>query len=291
MKPRLVPQNTLPTVILDALVGYFYLTAPPPSATHKPVPPSTLILAGESGGATLHLAILQFLQYYLPQDPTIRIFNQSAPLVKPRGCALISPPMDLPFALPAASTNGAVDWMPERAPWFNDDFPADHIWPSSPPRAETFVDASAILHPLIQPTLCPESGWKGMPPMWIACGQERYADGIKYFVRAVRRAGVAVRFQEYRGMVHSFCVLMPWMKQSRDCVKEWGKACREMVESGDSWVSWAGSVEMGELRRKEVGFEDLIRLEEQDVRRKMEAGRDTLMKMVWRGPKVVQAKM
>lgn len=298
MRTRLAPQNTLPTIILDALIGYLYLIAPPPSALHSPIPPSSIILTGESGGATLHLAILQFLQYFLRSSPptTLQIFTHpSIPLTSsllPRACAFVSPPMDLLSALPAASANEPIDWMPQRGPWFNDSFPADHLWPSTPPRAEIYIDPSAMMHPMIQPTLCPEADWRGMPPMWVACGQERYADGIKYWVRSVRRAGVRVRFEEYEGMVHSFCVGMPWMRQSRECVRRWGVVSREMGEGGTGKEkkeegeagSWAEKVAMGALGRTKVGFEDLIRLEEEEVRSRMRERVERLKGLVWRGP-------
>ncbi|KAI9666654.1 MAG: hypothetical protein M1821_004590 [Bathelium mastoideum] len=296
MSTRLAPQHTLPTIMLDALIGYLYLVAPPPGALHRPVDPSNLILAGESGGATLHLAVLQFIQYFssLPSTqpltpPTLQIRGVHVALKMPRGCAFHSPPCDLLSALPAAQTNESIDWMPERGPWFNDDFPADHVWPSSPPRAEIYVDATAMTHPLVQPSCW--THWKGMPPMWISCGQERYADGIKYLVRNLWRDGVKVRFLEYDGMVHSFAVGMPWMPQSKHCMKLWGEACREISEVGEKYEARANGVAMGKLDFRELEFEELIKVEHDEVMRKLNGRVERLKERIWTGPKDQKAKI
>ncbi|KAL9092299.1 MAG: hypothetical protein Q9165_004473 [Trypethelium subeluteriae] len=296
MQTRLAPRYTLPTIIQDALIGYFYLIAPPEGALHDPVDPSTLILAGESGGATLHLAVLQFLQHFIQKasqngitNPTIQINGQQVPLRMPKGCAFVSPPCDLLSALPAAQAHEEIDWMPERGPWFRDDFPADSLWPSNPPRAEIYIDVSAMRHPLIQPSTWRD--WRGMPPMWIACGQERYCDGIRYFVKSLWASGVKVQYYEYEHMVHSFAVVMPRLPQAEHCMKLWGTACREIGIGSEEYSSSANVVQLGELEVKQVQFDGIFQLSDDEVVRRMKARIDLLKNWVWRGPKEKTSKI
>ena len=69
----------------------FYLTTPPPGAVHKAVPPSKLVFAGDSAGASLCLTALTVLRDLgLPQ---------------PAGAVLISPWVDLTHSFPSVMKN------------------------------------------------------------------------------------------------------------------------------------------------------------------------------------------
>ena len=58
---RKAPQYPWPCPLQDVLAAYLYLTSPPEGALHKPVPPSKIVVAGDSAGAGLSIALLTVL--------------------------------------------------------------------------------------------------------------------------------------------------------------------------------------------------------------------------------------
>jgi acetyl esterase/lipase len=56
------PQYPFPCAIQDCLAGYLYLIKPPPGAKHHPVSPKNIVIAGDSAGGGLVLALLQILR-------------------------------------------------------------------------------------------------------------------------------------------------------------------------------------------------------------------------------------
>ncbi|KAJ3982298.1 hypothetical protein F5890DRAFT_1416004 [Lentinula detonsa] len=95
---RLAPQYPFPCAIQDLLAAYLYLIQPPPEASHTPVKPSHIVVAGDSAGGGLTLALLQVLR------------DTSLPL--PAGGILISPWCDLTHSFPSIHTNTATDVIP-----------------------------------------------------------------------------------------------------------------------------------------------------------------------------------
>lgn len=68
-----------------------YLIRPPPDALHRPVKPAHIILAGDSAGGGVTLALLQVLR------------DSGLPL--PAGAILVSPWCDLTHSFPSIHTN------------------------------------------------------------------------------------------------------------------------------------------------------------------------------------------
>lgn len=95
---RLAPQYPFPCAIQDALAAYFYLIEPPEGAEHGPVDPSLIILAGDSAGGNITLALLQIIR--------------DTGLPAPAGAVLISPWCDLTHSFPSCMTNAASDIIP-----------------------------------------------------------------------------------------------------------------------------------------------------------------------------------
>ncbi|KAH7909353.1 hypothetical protein BJ138DRAFT_1010974 [Hygrophoropsis aurantiaca] len=95
---RLAPQYPFPCALHDLLAGYLYLIRPPPEASHRPVKPSHLVVAGDSAGGGLTLALLQVLR------------DTGLPL--PAGGILISPWCDMTHSFPSIHTNTATDVLP-----------------------------------------------------------------------------------------------------------------------------------------------------------------------------------
>ena len=80
-------------MLVDQLLD-FYLTSPPPGALHKPVPPSKIVIAGDSAGGGLCVAALTVLR-----DMGIE---------QPAGAVLISPWVDLTHSFPSVMQNTAT---------------------------------------------------------------------------------------------------------------------------------------------------------------------------------------
>ncbi|KAG9001387.1 hypothetical protein FRB94_004799 [Tulasnella sp. JGI-2019a] len=95
---RLAPQYPFPCALQDCLAAYLYLIRPPPGALHTPVDPALIIIAGDSHGGNLSLALLQVIR--------------DASLPQPAGGVLISPWCDLTHSFPSCYTNMASDVIP-----------------------------------------------------------------------------------------------------------------------------------------------------------------------------------
>ncbi|KIJ65967.1 hypothetical protein HYDPIDRAFT_181064 [Hydnomerulius pinastri MD-312] len=98
MNYRLAPQYPFPCALQDLVAAYLYLIRPPPEASHQPVKPAHIVVAGDSAGGGLILALLQVLR------------DTGQPL--PAGSVLISPWCDLTHSFPSIHTNTATDVLP-----------------------------------------------------------------------------------------------------------------------------------------------------------------------------------
>ncbi|KAH0829091.1 hypothetical protein J3R83DRAFT_2555 [Lanmaoa asiatica] len=95
---RLAPQYPFPCALQDLVAAYLYLIKPPSGAPHQPVKPSRIVVAGDSAGGGLTLALLQVLR------------DTGHPL--PAGGVLISPWCDLTHSFPSIHTNTVTDVLP-----------------------------------------------------------------------------------------------------------------------------------------------------------------------------------
>lgn len=76
---------------MDVLAAYFFLTHPPPGASHAAVDPNNIVVAGDSAGGSLCLSLLTVLR------------DLGLPL--PAGAVLISPWVDLTHSFPSVMEN------------------------------------------------------------------------------------------------------------------------------------------------------------------------------------------
>lgn len=95
---RKAPQYPFPCALQDSLAAYLYLLYPPPDAKHKAIDSSQIVIAGDSAGGGLTLALLQVLR--------------DAGLPLPAGAIAISPWCDLTHSFPSVMDNFATDVMP-----------------------------------------------------------------------------------------------------------------------------------------------------------------------------------
>ncbi|ESK97263.1 putative lipase esterase from carbohydrate esterase family ce10 [Moniliophthora roreri MCA 2997] len=96
---RLAPQYPFPCALHDLLASYLYLIRPPPEAKHRPVKPAHIVVAGDSAGGGLSLALLQVIR--------------DSGLPMPAGGVLISPWCDLTHSFPSVHTNTDTDVIPQ----------------------------------------------------------------------------------------------------------------------------------------------------------------------------------
>ncbi|KAG7449721.1 alpha/beta-hydrolase [Guyanagaster necrorhizus] len=96
---RLAPQYPFPCALQDVLAAYLYLINPPPDAHHRPVKPSHIVVAGDSAGGGISLALLQVIR--------------DSGLPMPAGGVLISPWCDLTHSFPSIHLNTDTDIIPK----------------------------------------------------------------------------------------------------------------------------------------------------------------------------------
>ncbi|KAG6899838.1 hypothetical protein C0993_006356 [Termitomyces sp. T159_Od127] len=102
-----------------------YLIRPPPGAAHCPVNPAHIIVAGDSAGGGLSLALLQVIR--------------DSGLPAPAGGVLISPWCDLTHSFSSIHTNTATDVLPE---WGLSLQKPSVLWPPPPDELSKRVHAS-----------------------------------------------------------------------------------------------------------------------------------------------------
>ena len=273
---RLAPQGAFPSQLLDALMVYLSLIYPPPGSLHEAIPASNIVLAGDSAGGNLVFALLQFLLHLQRSSPnsqpTLFFHGTQVAVPLPAACTAAAGWFDISRALPSIIGNSKYDYLP---PANHNDavsrFPADSIWPATPPRGDLFCDLTLLDHPLVSPVLA--DSWAGSPPLYFNTGEEMLTDEIKALASRAAQQNVKVVFEEYQAMPHCFAMLLPSLPTSEKCVKTWGTFARGAVEGGgmEGWTletkgTWVeartGREESREVKElcAELPMEDVKRL-------------------------------
>ena len=282
-KYRLGPQHTFPAQLLDALVAYFFLIAPPPGASHRAISPSSIVFVGESAGASLALAVMQALLHIRRKQtrytPKLLFHGHEIAVDLPAGCALLSVVGDWTFSLPSNQRHLNTDILVGE-PWLQPDFPPDSIWPSDPPRGEAFCHPTALCHPLISPALCRD--WTGASPMWICSGEETLADSMMLIVQTAARQGVSVDFAQYKGMPHVFPWLMRELPQATHAYDNWAAACTTFVH-GRQASGKAAVFGLGDLKPHDLDVRNLVSLTHDEAFEMMKLGRARKIRNVFTG--------
>ena len=228
---RLAPQNPFPAALLDVMLVYLSLLYPPADSYHDPVEASSIVLAGDSSGASLCLSLIQVLiglQKNHGAGSSIGFHNRNVTVQMPAGLTLLSVAGEITQALPSWAENGEYDILRNAPPTAQPDFPQDSIWPSQPPRSDPYCHDSALCHPLVAPVVA--GSWAGAPPMWIACGQERLADSAKVIAQRAVQDGTIVLWDEYQSMPHTWPQIFPRWPQSVHCFESWAQACKKFAD-------------------------------------------------------------
>lgn len=278
---RLAPQSPFPAAVLDALVAYLYLLAPPEGSFHDPVPANKIVIAGDSAGGGLSIALLQTLLTLRRTDPdrTIRFHGKDVRIEPPAGVAAISPWCDLTRSLPSTFENSTYDYIippPQKpgTPFTPIPFPEDDSWPASPPRVEFYANADALTHPLVSPVAAPAHVWHDAPPVFIVVGQESLQDDSIYLSRKVHRAGATMSLERFEAMPHCFGLLIRGTAVSERCFRKWAEFCIDAVHARVPKTGSATYVDYSGKNTEARNLDDIGKLSDEEVQTRLTAGKD-----------------
>lgn len=170
---RLAPETVFPGSLHDVVNAYMRLT------DDLQVSPENVVVAGDSAGGGLCLALLLYLRdngYDLPG-----------------GAILLSPWVDLTLSCASWETNAAYDIVP---------FPGHdaHLNPIVMYLGDGM--SQYLTHPYASPLF---GSFEGLPPMLIQCGEaEVLRDEIELLAHKASLAGVYVQLEVYEDGVHVF---------------------------------------------------------------------------------------
>jgi acetyl esterase/lipase len=189
---RLAPEHPFPAAIDDALAAYRWLAA-------RCGDPSRVVLAADSSGAGLALAVLLTLK------------ETGEPM--PAGAALLCPSIDPSGALLTARDGPQL--MDEMG----------HT-------AAAYLGGHPIEDPLVSPL---RADLSGLPPLLIQCaaGDSMRAQGEALAERA-REHGVQTRLELYPSDAHVFHVFWSFLPEAADALAQTGRFVRDLLCSDDA---------------------------------------------------------
>ncbi|THC99940.1 hypothetical protein EYZ11_000638 [Aspergillus tanneri] len=271
---RLAPQHPFPSALVDALVAYLSLLAPPPGSFHNTVPAKKILFSGDSAGANLCLVLLQTLLTLRRTSPTIRFHGQDIPLELPAGLALTSPWCDITRSMPSIVHNALYDYLP--LPQLHHDttylppkIPPDSSWPCTPPRVDFFAHASALIHPLVSPLAAHQELWKDAPPIFISVGEEGLADEGLVIARKMHQAGVPVVVDQFEGMPHCFALIIMGTSAGRLFFDRVADFCRDAVAGRVKSSGHLSYITYQQRSICEIPLEDMVALTDEEVDERM----------------------
>jgi len=180
---RLAPEHPFPAALEDALGAYRWLLG-------RGVPPGKVVLAGDSAGGGLALAVM------------VAARDEGLPL--PAAAALISAWTDL------AATGSSLKSRNEKDPWFD----ADEI----APMARNYHQDTDPRHPLVSPLY---ASLNGLPPLMLQVGDHEILlnDSTRVAEKA-REAGVDVTLRVWPGMWHVWHFFVGRMPEAKQAILE-----------------------------------------------------------------------
>ena len=184
---RVAPEHPFPAALYDALTCIDWLRA-------QGIPESRMILAGDSAGGGLAMAVTAYLR---DRDREL-----------PAGLIAMSPWTDLT----ASGTSYEENY--EKDPVFGNS--GDALIFENP-----YPGKYDKRHPYISPAF---GDFSGFPPSLIQVGTyEMLLDDSRIAAEKMKRAGVTLRYSEYEGMFHVFQIAATLMVESKRAWSEVGK--------------------------------------------------------------------
>jgi acetyl esterase/lipase len=180
---RLAPEHPFPAALEDALSAWRALIAMGAS-------PSRMVVAGDSAGGGLALALLVALR------------DANDPL--PAAAILFSPWTDLAATGESIVTNNTADAL-----FFGS-------WVAS--AARHYLADTPATNPLASPVY---ADLAGLPPLFIQVSDsEVLLDDSRRVAGNARKSGVEVTLQTWRGLPHCWQIFAPALPEGRDALRE-----------------------------------------------------------------------
>jgi acetyl esterase/lipase len=188
---RLAPEHPFPAGLEDCLTAYRWIVA-------QGISPRKIVIAGDSAGGNLALALLLALR--------------DAQLPLPALAVCICPWTDVSNAGASMTRNEPFDWVEKRM--------ADR-W------AEWLCSGADASNPLVSPILADLSG---LPPVYIQAGEaEILYDMIRAFDDCARQQGANVQLESWPHMIHDFQAFGDRLPESRAALRRIGEVVRETI--------------------------------------------------------------
>ena len=234
---RLAPQNPFPAALLDGLMAYLSLLHPPPGSYHEPVPASKIVIAGDSAGGNLSLALLQTLLQARREagssEPKIRFHGAEINVPLPAGVIAGSPSLDLTHTLRTSEYHASCDYLAPKGVVRGTPRPCP-AWPANPPRGHIFCENSALSHPLVSPLAA--TSWDASPPVLVVIGEEMAAEESKIWARKAMGDGAKVVLEQYEVMPHCFWHLFPGSPATKRCFEGWARFVTAVAGEVEGYV-------------------------------------------------------
>ena len=192
---RLTPEHCYPAQLHDAVAAYRWLLA-------RGIKPEELIVAGDSAGANLTLALLLVARDQQLAQPTLAI--------------ALSPPTDMEHGYPSLVHNQQFDWLETRmlGPW-----------------SDWYCERSRRSDPLVTPM---RADMRGLGPIYVQAGTaEIFYDSIHAFVARAQSQQVDIVFDPWEEMNHDFQMFGDDVPQSREALRRLHEVVSERVPHAD----------------------------------------------------------
>lgn len=196
---RLAPENPFPAAPDDALVAYRYLLST--------CDPEHIVLAGDSAGAGLSLALL------------VKIREAGLPM--PAAAVLLSPYTDL------ATTGESLDTNTDTCAMFSGD--------SIRRAAATYLNGADATDALASPLY---ANHEGFPPLLIYVSDNEVLrdDGLR-LAEKTAAAGVCTDLRVWRGQPHVWPLFAPMLPEANQVLKEMAAFCHALGDQARSNAS------------------------------------------------------
>ncbi len=189
---RLAPEHPYPAALEDAYAVYDYLL-------QQRIDPSRIVIAGDSAGGGLTVALLQYIK------------KQKRPM--PAGAVCLSPWLDLSCSISTLSKELSQDPL------------------ISPERIKYFARHYAGNADRTQPGLSPFFGdLSGLPPILIQVGEDEILLAeCRLFTKRANQRGSAVELEVWPGMFHVWQFAARFLPEARTAINKIGLFVRRIA--------------------------------------------------------------